>query len=62
MRTAQARHIAWADREVAVPAFLVCAVMPMTTSPSRPGPGGGANERFLACFLIGPMRELLGVH
>ncbi len=32
MMMAQARHIPWADREIAIPAFLMCAVMPMTYS------------------------------
>ncbi|WP_037577562.1 NCS2 family permease [Phaeacidiphilus oryzae] len=32
MMLAQARHIDWSDREVAVPAFLTCALMPFTYS------------------------------
>ncbi|GJF28146.1 MFS transporter [Kitasatospora sp. NE20-6] len=32
MMMSQARHIDWADREVAVPAFLTCVLMPFTYS------------------------------
>ncbi|MFD9592758.1 NCS2 family permease [Kitasatospora sp. NPDC059973] len=32
MMMSQARHIDWADREVAIPAFLTCTLMPFTYS------------------------------
>ncbi|MEV6976131.1 NCS2 family permease [Kitasatospora sp. NPDC093806] len=32
MMMSQARHIDWSDREVAVPAFLTCVLMPLTYS------------------------------
>ncbi len=32
MMMSQARHIDWADREVAIPAFLTCVLMPFTYS------------------------------
>ncbi|MDH6575201.1 NCS2 family permease [Kitasatospora sp. MAP5-34] len=32
MMMAQARHIDWSDREVAIPAFLTCVLMPFTYS------------------------------
>lgn len=32
MMMSQARHIDWSDREVAIPAFLTCTLMPFTYS------------------------------